>query len=79
LLGATAASPPGPTVTADRPFLDAKVELVEGFERAYLRDLLARHGDNLAHAARVAGVERKHLYRLLDKHGLRKIADPEGE
>jgi DNA-binding NtrC family response regulator len=77
LLGASTASPPGPSVSADRPFLDAKSELVEGFERAYLRDLLARYGDNLAQAARVAGVERKHLYRLLDKHELRKVTEPE--
>jgi DNA-binding NtrC family response regulator len=74
LLGTAAASPQAPSVSADRPFLDAKAELVEGFERAYLRDLLARHGDNLAHAARVAEVERKHLYRLLDKHGLRRVS-----
>ena len=77
LIGASAASPQAPAVNADRPFLDAKAELVEGVERAYLRDLLARHGDNLAQAARIAGIERKHLYRLLDKHELRGASEPE--
>jgi DNA-binding NtrC family response regulator len=71
LVGSAPASTPELAATADRPFSDAKAAVVERFERAYLRDLLARHGDNLTQAARVADVERKHLYRLLDKHGLR--------
>jgi transcriptional regulator with PAS, ATPase and Fis domain len=41
------------------------------FERQYLQALLAHHGDNVAHAARSAGIDRKYLYRLLWKHGLR--------
>ncbi|MFO0552472.1 MAG: sigma 54-interacting transcriptional regulator [Polyangiaceae bacterium] len=71
MVGSTTASRAEPPASADRPFSDAKLEVVERFERAYLRDLLARYGENLTHAARVAGIERKHLYRLLDKHGLR--------
>lgn len=77
LVGASFASQNEPSATADRPFTEAKAELTERFERAYLRDLLARHGENLTQAARVAGIERKHLYRLLDKHGLR--ASPEDD
>jgi DNA-binding NtrC family response regulator len=57
---------------ADRPFHEAKEELVAHFEREYLADLMARHGDNLSEAARVAGVERKYLYKLLEKAGLRQ-------
>jgi DNA-binding NtrC family response regulator len=75
LVGASFASQNEPAATADRPFTEAKAELTERFERAYLRDLLARHGENLTQAARVAGIERKHLYRLLDKHGLRATAE----
>jgi transcriptional regulator of acetoin/glycerol metabolism len=41
------------------------------FEHAYLVDLLRRHGDNLAAAARAAAVDRAYLYRLLWKHGLK--------
>jgi DNA-binding NtrC family response regulator len=58
------------SVRADRPFQDAKTAVVDAFERAYLEDLMARHGDNLAEAARVAGVERKYLYRMLERVGL---------
>jgi DNA-binding NtrC family response regulator len=60
-----------PAVRADRPFHEAKAEVVQRFERAYLTDLLARAEGNLSAAARLAGVERKHLYKLLDKAGLR--------
>jgi two-component system response regulator GlrR len=41
------------------------------WQREYLEALLGRTGDNVAAAARAAGVDRIHLYRLLRKHGLR--------
>jgi DNA-binding NtrC family response regulator len=75
IVGSTPASRPEIAASADRPFSEAKLDLVERFERAYLRDLLARHGDNLAQAARVADIERKHLYRLLEKHGLSRAPE----
>jgi len=37
-------------------------------ERAFLRALRERHGDNVAAAAKEAGIDRTHLYRLLRKH-----------
>jgi DNA-binding NtrC family response regulator len=40
-------------------------------ERAYLEQLLELHGDNVAAAARSAGVDRVHLHRLLSRCGLR--------
>jgi len=40
------------------------------FERESLSELMARHGDNLAEAERVAGLELKYRYRLLDKWGI---------
>jgi DNA-binding NtrC family response regulator len=57
--------------SADRPFHEVKGELVAEFERAYLADLLKRAEGNLSQAARIAGLERKYLYKLLDKHGMR--------
>jgi DNA-binding NtrC family response regulator len=56
---------------AARPLREAREEATRRFERAYLDDLLQRHGDNLAGAARAAGIDRAHLYRLLWKHGLK--------
>jgi DNA-binding NtrC family response regulator len=55
------------------PFKDAKARVLDAFERRYLVDLLARNAQNISRAAREAGIDRRHLYRLLDKYGL----DPE--
>jgi DNA-binding NtrC family response regulator len=57
---------------ADRPFQEAKSELIQRFEREYLKDLLIRAGDNISQASRISGIDRKHLYRLLESAGLRK-------
>src|SRR5262249_18512433 len=43
----------------------------EALERAYLVEILRRHDDNVSAAARAAGVDRIHFYRLLWRHGLR--------
>jgi transcriptional regulator with GAF, ATPase, and Fis domain len=56
---------------ADRPFKDAKNDLVRRFESDYVRDLLARHKGNVSRAAREAGIERAYLQRLIRKHDLR--------
>ncbi len=52
------------------PFHDAKEDLVRTWERDYLRRLVDQASGNLALAARRAGLDRAHLYRLLRKHGL---------
>jgi DNA-binding NtrC family response regulator len=52
------------------PFKEAKEHLVEAFENEYLKRLLARASGGVAGAAREAGIDRKHLYSLLEKHGL---------
>ncbi len=59
----------------DLPYHDAKEKLLERFERAYVTELTRRVGGNLSEAARVAGIERKYLYKLLEKHGLREGSD----
>ncbi|HEX5746669.1 MAG TPA: sigma 54-interacting transcriptional regulator [Archangium sp.] len=58
--------PPGPAL----PFKEAKEQLIEGFERDYLKSLLARCEGNQSRAAREAGIDRVYLRRLLLKHGL---------
>ncbi|MFZ5445275.1 MAG: sigma 54-interacting transcriptional regulator [Myxococcota bacterium] len=58
-----------PTATLD--LKDARARASLQFERQYLEDMLARTGNNVAKAAREAGVDRKYFYRLLYRHGLR--------
>jgi DNA-binding NtrC family response regulator len=63
-----------PETTGDQRAGDAILPLRaarDRWQREYLQDLLTRTGDNVAAAARTAGVDRIHLYRLLRKHGLR--------
>src|SRR6185503_5632174 len=71
VLRPTVAAPETQSIKADRPFHEAKDELVARFEREYLTDLVQRAGGNLSQAARIAGLERKFLYKLLERAGLR--------
>jgi DNA-binding NtrC family response regulator len=73
----TAAPETAPSFKADRPFHEAKDELIARFEREYLTDLVQRADGNLSQAARAAGLERKFLYKLLERAGLRQKADDE--
>jgi DNA-binding NtrC family response regulator len=77
-LALRAAIPPGAEPTADAvaedvpvPLKTARDRAIRVFEHAYLTDLLARHDGNVTAAARAAGVDRIHFYRLLWKHGLK--------
>jgi DNA-binding NtrC family response regulator len=60
-----------PAARADRPFQEAKSDVVTRFEHEYLSDLMRRADGNISQAARIAGLERKYLYRLLERAGLR--------
>jgi DNA-binding NtrC family response regulator len=72
VLRPTSAAPEEPmSFKADRPFHEAKDELTAKFEREYLTDLVAKANGNLSQAARIAGLERKFLYKLLERAGLR--------
>jgi DNA-binding NtrC family response regulator len=73
------AAPGDPTLgatslPADAPLRLARERAVRAFEREYAEAMLARHGNNVAAAARAAGVTRMNFYRLLWRSGLR--ADP---
>lgn len=61
----------GASVDASRPFKEVKGELIDDFEQQYLQKLLDRTGGNISQAAREAGIDRKHLERLVKKHNLR--------
>jgi two-component system, NtrC family, response regulator GlrR len=69
--GAAQPAPDAIPLDASQPLRAARDEATRRFERAYLEDLLRRHGDNLAAAARSAEVDRAYIYRLLWKHGLK--------
>ena len=75
LAGGFAAAPTGEGVVGGiapdyaLPFKHAKEQLLDAFEHEYLKRLLQRSSGGVAGAAREAGIDRKHLYSLLDKHG----------
>jgi transcriptional regulator with GAF, ATPase, and Fis domain len=56
--------------TLDKPYADQKEEISDRFTRVYLRALLAQTGGNQTAAAKIAGLDRTYLGRLLAKHRL---------
>jgi DNA-binding NtrC family response regulator len=64
----------GPSLSGEAlsalPFKDAKDQMVEAFERAYLIDLIDRYDGNVSRAATAAGIDRKSITRLMKKHGI---------
>ncbi len=57
-------------VDVSKPYGTLKEELLEKFTRTYLARLLAHTGGNQSAAARLAGLDRSYLGRLIQKHGL---------
>jgi len=56
---------------AGKSYRDTRTEFETDFERRYVSWLLDRHQGNISAAAREAKMDRKHLYDLARKHGLR--------
>jgi transcriptional regulator with GAF, ATPase, and Fis domain len=54
-----------------RPYADQKDDVIDRFTTAYLQELLAFTGGNQSEAARLSGINRGYLGRLLVRHGLR--------
>ena len=46
--------------------------MIAQFERQYLTWLVNRASGNMSKAARIAGVDRTTLYRLMERHGLQR-------
>ncbi|HVM68470.1 MAG TPA: sigma 54-interacting transcriptional regulator, partial [Gaiellaceae bacterium] len=57
-------------VDLTRPYSAQKDEIAERFTKVYLQALLLETGYNQSVAARVAGLDRTHLGRMLARHGL---------
>lgn len=62
----------GMMVDVMRPYADQKDALIEQFTTAYLEQLMAHTDGNQSAAARLSGLDRSWLWRLLVKHGLVK-------
>ena len=73
LMRAVATAGGGPLhVSLEAPSTTSSLrELRDQSERDTLVELMQRHGGNVSAAARAAEVDRRHLHRLLKKHGLR--------
>lgn len=66
-------------VTTEEPYYAARDRLVAAFELHYLTQLVTEAGGNMSRAARVAGVDRTTLYRLMERHGLQRKLPPGDE
>lgn len=54
----------------DLDYHSAREQVLSGFEVDYLTHVVQTSGGNISDAARMAGVDRTTLYRLMDKHGM---------
>jgi len=52
------------------PYKDARRDLIEAFEEAYVHALMEKHGGNISAASREAALSRRHLRELLRKYDL---------
>ena len=56
----------------DKYLPDARAEIVARFERAYATRLLEVTKGKIGETAKRAGINQRHLYDLMKRHGLRK-------
>ena len=54
-----------------RPYIDAKKSLVDQFSIRYIENILTRTGGNVTEAARISGLERQGLQRLMRRYEIR--------
>jgi DNA-binding NtrC family response regulator len=56
----------------DGEYHSVRERIIADFELQYLSSLIERAGANMSRAAKMAGVDRTTLYRLMEKHGLQR-------
>ena len=56
----------------DEPYHEARERLTAEFEKRYLTAMINRAGGNMSEAARLAGIDRTTIYRLMEKHALER-------
>jgi transcriptional regulator with GAF, ATPase, and Fis domain len=57
-------------IDATQPYKDQKAKVVADFEERYVRLLMKEHHGNVSAAARVAGIDRMSLHKILARYGL---------
>jgi DNA-binding NtrC family response regulator len=77
LSGSAAAAPPSRAPFSfdnmgDETYHGMREKMLVEFELSYLTWLVGRAGGNMSKAARIAGVDRTTLYRIMEKHGLQR-------
>lgn len=58
--------------TSQIDYHTARDEILSAFERRYLSRVFREASGNMSEAARIAGVDRTTLYRLMEKHGIER-------
>ena len=71
LVAPTNAPATATSIATELPYKEAKARWIDEFETTYVRTLLERCDQNVAAAAREAGVDRTYLFRLIRKYNLR--------
>jgi two-component system response regulator AtoC len=56
----------------DRPYHEAKDELLDRFDRDYIAGFLRKHDGNILKASKEAGMGYSNFYEKMKKHGLSK-------
>jgi transcriptional regulator with GAF, ATPase, and Fis domain len=69
---ATASHESKASFEAGKSYREVREEFETDFEKRYVSWLLERHGGNISAAAREARMDRKHLYDLARRHGVRR-------
>jgi DNA-binding NtrC family response regulator len=54
----------------ERPYAELKEQFLQRFTRVYLEALLARTNGNQSEAARISGLDRSYIGRMLSRHGV---------
>jgi DNA-binding NtrC family response regulator len=67
---APSSTEPAPPAGFPTPFVEARKQALDQFERGYLETLMRAYA-KVAPAAQAAGIDRVYLYRLLNRHGMK--------
>ncbi len=61
-----------------KPFKEAKEQVVEEFMHRYVQKLLARHQGNVSKAAEASGIKRQYLHKIMKQSGIKAASFKKG-